>query len=74
MYSLRRRCLHSYKYAKIEYNEEITYLIHNIAKEEITIDISSLEISQLIDFIGQGEAKLDGSTLIIGPQTSILLK
>ena len=59
---------------KLTYNDEISYLIHNIAKEEMTIDISSLGEFEFIDYIGQGEAKLDGTNLIIGPQTSLILK
>lgn len=59
---------------KLTYNDEISYLCHNIAKEELTIDISNLGVVELIDYIGQGNAKIEGNNLIVGPQTTVILK
>lgn len=64
----------------VEYNGEKLCIIHNTSTEEISYDLS--ECSELdgytpkkaCDFIGIGEAKLSGSTLTLGPQTSVILK
>ena len=61
----------------ISHGEETLYLIHNNSAMEITYDLSRLSaytITQLCDFIGAGEAKLEGTLLTVGPQTSVILK
>ncbi|MDO4543970.1 MAG: alpha-amylase family glycosyl hydrolase [Clostridia bacterium] len=58
---------------KISYNGSVTGLIHNTAEREISVDIGDSFI-EICDFIGQGEATLDGTVLTIGPQTSVILK
>lgn len=63
----------------ITYNEEQTVLLHNTSTEEMTIDLSlctdcPTTISKVAVYIGQGDAKLDGMKLTIGPQTSVIIK
>ncbi len=63
----------------ITYNEEETLLIHNTSTEEVAIDLSScsdisMDNKKLVEYIGQGEAKLEGTTLTVGPQTSVIIK
>ncbi len=61
----------------ITYEGETTYLMHNTGQQEKIIDLSlypALEISEICDYIGQSVAKLEGNSLIIGPQTSVILK
>ena len=64
----------------IEYNGEIIGLFHNTSKEQMEIDLSSLEgldqnsFSKLCDYIGAGKAKLNGNTLIIDAFTSVILR
>ena len=61
----------------ISYEGENLYLLHNNSTAEITYDLSKLSaytFSQLCDFIGAGEAKLEGTVLTVGPQTSVILK
>lgn len=59
---------------KITYNGETTYLIHNVSTEEKEITLSDDVKAALADYIGQGEASLNGSVLKIGGQTSVILK
>jgi len=59
----------------IEYEGETTYLIHNTQPVEKTIDlntVSGVNLTKILDYIGQGTAKLDGTKLTIGPQTSVI--
>lgn len=55
-------------------------LFHNTSTEEVSYDLSlckDLEgytFSKLADFIGSGEAELDGTVLTVGPQTSVILQ
>ena len=55
-------------------------LFHNTSSEEISFDLSTctglrgITVSELCDFIGMGSAKLEGSILTVGPQTSVILK
>ena len=64
----------------IEYEGEYTLLIHNTSTETITYDLSLCSyldgktFSKVCDYIGQGNAKLDGTTLTVGPQTSVVVK
>ena len=36
--------------------------------------LAGISIEQLCDYIGVGEASLDGTVLTIGPQTSVIIK
>ena len=63
----------------ITYNEGKTVLLHNTSTEEIVIDLSSCsdfpaELKKIAAYIGQGEASLKGTTLTLGPQTSVLIQ
>ncbi len=61
----------------ITYGEECLGLFHNNGTEAISFDLSSLEglsFTELCDFIGAGEASLEGSVLTLAPQTSVILK
>ncbi len=64
----------------IEYEGEKLGLFHNTSTSEISIDLSKCTgldgytFSELCDFIGVGDAKLEGTVLTIGGQTSVLVK
>jgi glycosidase len=63
----------------ITYNGEQTVLLHNTSTEEKVIDLTTCtdfpaDVKKLLAFIGQGEAELKGSSLTVGPQTSVIIK
>lgn len=64
----------------IAYNGEYLVMLHNIGSEEITIDLTACRDlvakvpTTLCDFIGVGNARLEGTTLTVGPQTTVILK
>ena len=61
----------------IEYEGETLGVLHNNSTEELSCDLSSLSggcLTQICEFIGAGSARLEGTTLIVGPQTSVILK
>ncbi len=64
----------------IEYEGEMLALFHNTSTEEISFDLSdcagieSVAITKICDSIGMGSAKLKGTILTVGPQTSVILK
>ena len=61
----------------IEYEGEQLGLFHNTSTEEISYDLSKCEgcsFSELCDAIGVGSAKLEGTILTVGPQTSVIVK
>lgn len=61
----------------IEYGEETLGLFHNTSTEEITFDLSKCSgcsFSKICDYIGMGNAKLNGTVLTLGPQTSVIVK
>ena len=64
----------------VEYNGEKLGIMHNTSSEELSYDLSGCSalggytFSELCDYIGSGSARLEGTTLIIGPQTSVILK
>ena len=63
----------------ITYNEEQTVLLHNTSTEEKVIDLTACpdfpaNLKKIADYIGQGTASLKGSTLTLGPQTSVIIK
>ena len=62
---------------RISYGGEIYGLLHNNSNTEISYDLSSFSdcsFTQICDFIGVGEARLDGTVLTLGPQTSVIVK
>lgn len=64
----------------ITYGGEKLVLLHNTLDDEQTINLSScrdeigFDLSELCDFIGQGDATLDGTMLTVGPMTSVIMK
>ena len=61
----------------INYNNEAIAIFHNTSSvEELSYDLTKLDvkISEILDIIGISNAKLEGNTLILGPQTSVVLK
>jgi glycosidase len=61
----------------IDYEGEVWGLFHNNGTEELTYDLSKLEgcaFAEVCGFIGMGSAKLEGTVLTVGPQTSVILK
>ena len=58
----------------IEYGGETLYLFHNTDTAELTIDVGEFGAASLCDSVGAGTAKLEGTTLTIGGQTSVILK
>ena len=61
----------------VEYEGEMLFIFHNTSSEEVTYDLSALEgysISKLCQSIGMGGATLEGTTLTIAAQTSVLAK
>lgn len=62
---------------RIAYEEETLGLFHNTSTETVSYDLSRCEgcsFSELCDFIGVSDAKLEGTVLTIGPQTSVIIK
>ena len=62
---------------RIDHAGEVIGLFHNNGTEAISIDLSSLEgcgFTEICDFIGMGEAALEGTVLTLGPQTSVIVK
>lgn len=64
----------------IEYEGESLLLLHNTSMEELTFDLSQCKgigehiFAKVCDAIGEGNAKLEGTVLTIGPQTSVIIK
>ena len=61
----------------IDYEGEVLGLFHNNGTETVTYDLSKFEgygFSRLCDFIGMGDAVLEGTVLTVGPQTSVVVK
>ena len=62
---------------RIDYGEETVGLFHNTSTEEISFDLSKCtdcSFSEICDYIGMGNAELDGTILTVGPQTSVIVK
>ena len=57
---------------RITWGNSVIGLFHNTSTEEITISLEGF--SQLCDFIGQGNASFKDGVLVIGPQTSVIVK
>ncbi len=61
---------------RVEYEGECIGIFHNTSTEAVSYDLSACEgceFTALLDFIGMGEAALDGTVLTLGPQTSAIL-
>ena len=64
----------------VEYNGEKLGILHNTSTEEISYDLNKCAslmgytFTEICDFIGSGSARLEGTTIVIGPQTSVILK
>ena len=64
----------------IDYEGETLGLIHNTSTEAVTIDLAGISgldghiFDTVCDYIGVGDATLEGTVLTIGPQTSVILK
>jgi hypothetical protein len=61
----------------IAYEGETLGILHNTGTEPITFDLSELgdySFSELCDFIGVSDARLKGTALTLGPQTSVIVK
>ena len=63
----------------ITYGEEKIGLFHNTSTEELSIDLAGCadlaghSFAAILDVIGTGDAKLEGTVLTIAPQTSVIL-
>ena len=61
----------------IEYQGETLVLFHNNSTQALTFDLTRLEgitPTMLCEFIGCGDATLEGTVLTLGPQTSAILQ
>lgn len=64
----------------VSYLDGVTGIFHNTSDSEIKIDLSSgvcsvpLAFTKVCDYIGQGNASLDGAVLTLGAQTSVIVK
>lgn len=57
----------------ISYNDSVLCLLHNVSGETVEIDLPE-GFTELCDFVGLDTAKVSNGKLIIGPQTSVILK
>ena len=60
----------------VQYEGNTIGIFHNTSTEEMVIDLSRFEgcgFAELLDAIGTGSAKLSGTMLTIGAQTSVIL-
>jgi glycosidase len=64
----------------VTYEDVTLGIFHNTAMEELSVDLSTCKdlsgytFDDLCEIIGVGEAKLEGTVLTLGPQTSVILK
>jgi glycosidase len=64
----------------VEYEEEKIGIFHNTSTEEISYDLSEckklsgVSFEKIGDYIGIGSAKLEGTVLTLGPQTSAIIQ
>ncbi|MBQ9511160.1 MAG: hypothetical protein IJR55_05660 [Clostridia bacterium] len=59
------------------YEEKSVFVIHNTSKSSVTVDISSftdIDFTSLAAVIGVEDASLDGTTLTVGGQTSVVIR
>ncbi len=57
------------------YGDETVAVIHNVSSETATVDLSAagVSLSRINDIVGLGSASLDGTTLTLDGQTSVVL-
>ena len=61
----------------IEREGETIALLHNNGAEPLSFDLSKLEgvtLTAIREFIGMGDATLEGTVLTVGPQTSVIVE
>ena len=64
----------------IEYEGDTIGLFHNNSTEELSFDLGDCKgldgntFKTVCDFIGTGSAKIEGTVVTVGPQTSVILK
>lgn len=64
----------------VNYNGSHVVIIHNTSTTEMTYDLTrcaalaGMSVTELCDYIGVGEANLNGTILTIGAHTSVILK
>jgi glycosidase len=56
------------------YRGSTVLVLHNTTQNAATVDLSGLGVSELRAVIGLEDARLDGTTLTLGAQTSVVLK
>ena len=59
------------------YNGSSVVVLHNTSKKDVTIDLSTLTdlpLQTLVAYVGMGMATLEGTTLTIAAQTSVVLR
>lgn len=62
---------------RITYNGETFGLLHNNSTEEVSYDLSTFQdcnFTEICEYIGVGTARLEGTTLVLGPQTSVIVQ
>ena len=61
---------------RAEYNGSAVYVIHNTTGSTVTIDLSELGLSAAVlrAVIGMEDAKIEGTSIVIGGQTSVIIK
>ena len=66
----------SYGGFKITYNDSVIGLIHNSSTEKVEIPLSNIDVefTQVLDYVGMNNAYISGDKLVIGAQTSVILK
>ncbi len=60
-----------------EWNGKRVCVLHNPTTKSVTLDLASLNLSEfttISGFVGMGEAKLEGASLTLGEQTSVVLR
>lgn len=67
----------------VDYGNDDIIILHNTsATETVTIDLKSINNNnlkgyssfELLDYVGVSDASIDGTTLTLGPQTTVILK
>ena len=61
---------------KVEYEGQVIGIFHNTSTEEMSYDLSQLEeynFTSLLDWIGMGDAFMEGTVLTLAPQTSAIV-
>ncbi len=59
---------------RVSYEGKTLGILHNNGSQEISYDLAKLGFTKLCDSIGVAGAKLDGTVLTLGPQTSAVVE